>query len=138
MGFGAFVAEPLRLDERGDQADPLGTARLVETGEGDLDVLLDGTPQYRLDLRPRALGDFEATCWFQQTHPQSHFATSLVCSLPTPGGRVTLSDRLLVVTADGERTERTLASDAEVLAGYRDLFGITLERLPTLTPPVVR
>ena len=84
-GSGASSAEPLRLDERGDQADPLGTVRLVETGDGDLDVLLDGTPQYRLDLRPRELGDFAATCWFQQTHPTSHFATSLVCSLPTPG-----------------------------------------------------
>ena len=138
VGFGAFVAEPLRLDVRGDQADPLGTARLVETGEGDLDVLLDGNPQYRLDLRPRELDEFAATCWFQQTHPTSHFATSLVCSLPTPDGRVTLSDRLLVTTVDGERTERTLGSDAEVLAGYRDLFGITLDRVPALAPPVVR
>ena len=138
VGFGRFVAEPFRLDERGDQADPLGTVRLVETGEGDLDVLLDGTSQYRLDLRPRELGDFAATCWFQQTHPESHFATSLVCSLPTPGGRVTLSDRLLVTTKGGERTERTLGSDAEVLAGYRNLFGITLDRVPTLAPPVVR
>ena len=33
VGFEAFVAEPLRLDERGEQADPLGTVRLVETGE---------------------------------------------------------------------------------------------------------
>jgi N-hydroxyarylamine O-acetyltransferase len=138
VGFGRFVAEPLLLDERGDQVDPLGTVRLVETGEGDLDVLLDGTPQYRLDLRPRELGDFAATCWFQQTHPRSHFATSLVCSLPTPGGRVTLSDRLLVTTEDGERTERTLGSDAEVLSGYRDLFGITLQRVPVLSAPAVR
>jgi N-hydroxyarylamine O-acetyltransferase len=61
-----------------------------------------------------------------------------VCSLPTPRGRVTLSDRLLVVTEDGERTERTLASDEEVLERYRELFGITLERPPTLASPVVR
>ena len=85
--------------ERDDQTDPLGTVRLVETGDGDLDVLLDGTPQYRLDLRPRELDEFEATCWFQQTHPTSHFASSLVCSLPTDDGRVTLSERLLVTTA---------------------------------------
>ena len=138
VGFGRFVAEPFRLDERGDQADPLGTVRLVETTDGDLDVLLDGTPQYRLDLRPRELGDFTATCWFQQTHPDSHFATSLVCSLPTPDGRLTLSGRQLVTTAGGERTERTLASDEEALACYRDLFGIVLDRTPTLTSPAVR
>jgi len=135
VGFGRFVAEPLRLDERDDQTDPLGTVRLVETGDGDLDVLLDGTPQYRLDLRPRELDEFEATCWFQQTHPTSHFASSLVCSLPTDDGRVTLSERLLVTTAGGERTEVMLASDAEVLACYRERFGITLDRVPTLTAP---
>ncbi len=138
VGFGRFVAEPFRFDERGDQTDPLGTVRLVETTEGDLDVLLDGTPQYRLDLRPRELDDLAATSWFQQTHPDSQFATSLVCSLPTPDGRVTLSERLLVTTAGGERTERTLASDEEALACHRDLFGILLDRAPTVRAPAVR
>ena len=51
---------------------------------------------------------------------------------------MTLSDRQLITTEDGERTERTLGSDAEVLAGSRDLFGIALDRVPTLAPPVVR
>jgi N-hydroxyarylamine O-acetyltransferase len=135
VGFGRFVARPFRLDERGDQADPLGTVRLVDAPDGDLDVLLDGVPQYRLDPRPRQLGDFVATCWWQQTHPTSHFLQSLTCSLPTPRGRVTLSERLLITTEDGVRTERVLPDDEAVLACYRDVFGIDLDRVPSLSAP---
>jgi len=47
--------------------------------------------------------------------------------------RVTISDRLLITTVAGQRTETTLGSDAEVLAAYREHFGFTLDRLPT--PP---
>ncbi|MEV7006195.1 arylamine N-acetyltransferase [Streptosporangium sp. NPDC051022] len=130
VGFGKFTHYPLRFDLRTEQSDPGGSFRLAETEEGDLDVLQDGVPQYRLERRPRALADYEATCWWQQTSPRSHFARSLVCSLLTEGGRVTLSDRLLVRTTGDERREHLLATDTEVLAAYRDHFGIELTRLP--------
>jgi N-hydroxyarylamine O-acetyltransferase len=132
VGFGAFSHHPLRLDARCDQPDPAGTFRVEDAEHGDLVVLLDGRPQYRLERRPRALRDFEPTCWWQQTAPSSHFATSLVCSLPTVTGRVTLSARTLVETAGGERRERVLASDAEVLEAYRTRFGIVLHRVPAV------
>ncbi len=133
VGFGRFVAWPFRLDERGEQADPLGTVRLVDAPDGDVDVHLDGSPQYRLDLRPRELADFTATCWWQQTHPSSHFTQSLTCSLPTEEGRVTLSGRMLITTVHGVRTEQDLVTDAAVLDCYRDLFGIGLDRVPVLS-----
>lgn len=105
--------------------------RITESPEGDLDVHLRGEPQLRIEQRPRVLADFAPTCWFQQTSPASHFTQSLICSLPTVDGRVTLSDRLLITTAGGERTERELGTDTEVLAAYRDIFGIELDHLPT-------
>ena len=49
--------------------------------------------RYRLEQRPRVLADFEPTCWWHQTSPASHFTQSLVCSLLTERGRVTLNDR---------------------------------------------
>ena len=48
----------------------------------------------------------------------------------TPGGRVSVSGRLLIQTEHGTRTERRLDSDDELLAAYRDHFGIELSRLP--------
>ena len=44
-------------------------------------------------------------------------------------------DRRLIRTRDGARTERLLRDDAEVLAAYRDLFGIALDRVPPQPDP---
>jgi N-hydroxyarylamine O-acetyltransferase len=135
VGFGRHSSYPLRLDTGAEQADPGGTFRIAEAADGDLDVLRDGQPQYRVEQRPRSLGDFEPTCWWQQTSPSSHFTRSLVCSLLTEHGRVTLSDRTLIHTAGDRRDERTLRDDAEVLDAYRTHFGIVLDRLPTAPTP---
>src|SRR4051794_409709 len=134
VGFGRFVVAPFRLDLRDDQHDLAGVVRVAETHEGDLDVRLGDRPQLRVEQRARALGDFAPTCWYQQTSPDSHFTQSLTCSRPTGDhGRVTISDRLLITTVAGKRTETTLGSDEDVLGAYREHFGFTLDRLPT--PP---
>jgi N-hydroxyarylamine O-acetyltransferase len=106
--------------------------RIEPAADGDVDVLVGGAPQYRLEARARVLADFEPTCWWHQTSPKSHFTQSLVCSLPVGAERVTLSGRTLIETVGGERVERVLADDAEVRAAYADLFGIVLDRLPTI------
>ncbi|MEW2299362.1 arylamine N-acetyltransferase [Streptomyces sp. NPDC006655] len=105
---------------------------------GDLDVLRDGRPEYRLEVRPRVLGDFTAGAWWHSTSPASHFTQSLVCSRVTEdGGRVTLSGRKLTVTAgDGTREVRELGRDEEVLGVYREQFGIALDRVPTVRNPL--
>ncbi|MGX1671008.1 arylamine N-acetyltransferase [Streptomyces sp. NPDC055400] len=61
---------------------------------------------------------------------QRTFTRSLVCSLVTDEGRLTLSGRTLKTTAGGERRSTELASDREVLDTYRDSFGIELDRVP--------
>ncbi|MEN3356604.1 MAG: N-hydroxyarylamine O-acetyltransferase [Mycobacteriales bacterium] len=139
VGFGRFSRHPLRLDARGGQADPVGrfevrpAAADADLGDwGDLEVCQDGVTQYRLELRPRRLGDFEAGCWWHQTSPTSHFTTSLTCSLPTAEGQLTLAGRRLIETAGEARTERDLGTDAEVLAAYRDRFGIELAEVPAV------
>lgn len=132
VGFGVSFLEPLRFEESVDQHDPLGTFRLEPAPHGDVDLHHDGAWRYRLELRPRALDEFAATCWYQQTSPASDFTSGPACSLQLPGGgRVTLAGRRLIRTAaDGQRDERVLAADGEVLAAYREHFGIRLERLP--------
>ncbi|WP_328956581.1 arylamine N-acetyltransferase family protein [Kitasatospora purpeofusca] len=156
VGFGRFARRPLRLDERGRQQDPAGVFTVTpstvtpSTGAtdtdtahatgttGDLDIALDGAPQYRLDPRPYRLADFTPTCWWQTTSPASHFTRATTCSRPTPdGGRITLTStratggtRLLRTAPDGTRTEELLAADA-ALTAYRTHFGLALDRLPT-------
>jgi N-hydroxyarylamine O-acetyltransferase len=134
VGFGRHSHYPLAYGSRTDQRDPGGVFRIEETADGDLDVLRDGRPQYRLEQRPRELRDFEATCWWQRTSPASHFRQSLVCSRLAGDGRVTLSGRTLVVTdGEGGRDVRELGDD-EVVPAYRGLFGIVLDREPVLAP----
>ncbi|MFE0376004.1 arylamine N-acetyltransferase [Streptomyces inhibens] len=130
VGFGRNSHFPLRLDSRAEQSDPGGVFQIVETAEGDLDVLRGGVPQYRLEQRPRAFAEFEVGCWWNRTSPTSHFTQSLVCSRLTETGRITLSGRTLVITgADGAREERQVG-EGEVLAAYQEHFGIALEREP--------
>ncbi|WP_405613692.1 arylamine N-acetyltransferase [Streptomyces sp. NBC_00076] len=100
----------------------------------DLDVVVDGRAQYRLETRPRVLGDFVAGAWWHSTSPASHFTQSLVCSRVTQdGGRITLSGRTAKVTGPGGvREERELGTDEEVLGMYRERFGIELDSVPTV------
>jgi N-hydroxyarylamine O-acetyltransferase len=95
-----------------------------------VDVLKDGQPQYRLELRERSLADFAPTCWWQQTSPASHFTRATICSRLTDDGRISVSDRTLIRTGGGGRTEQRLDRDDDLLAAYRDHFGIVLDRVP--------
>ncbi|MFE0509497.1 arylamine N-acetyltransferase [Streptomyces sp. NPDC058964] len=148
VGFGAHSHYPLAFGERGEQEDPGGTFRIAGAGPdaagavgaggpdgvADLDVVRNGKSQYRLETRPRVLGDFAAGAWWHSTSPASHFTRSLVCSRVTEdGGRITLGGRALTVTgADGTKQVRELGTDEEVLAVYRDRFGIELGTVPTV------
>ena len=136
VGFGRFAHRPLRFDERGDQVDPGGVFRIAEADHGDLDVSLDGEPEYRLDVRPRELADFEAASWWHRTSPRSHFTQELICSILTDDGRITLSNRQLIRTTAEGREEQALVTDDEVLDAYHRWFGITLDEVPTVREPV--
>jgi N-hydroxyarylamine O-acetyltransferase len=129
VGFGRHSIYPLRLDRRDDQPDPGGTFRVVEV-DGDLDVVRDGRPQYRLEPRPRSWADFAPTNWWQQSWPGSHFRSGPVASRQTPAGQVTVAGRTLIRTDGTGRTETALDTDAEVLAAYREHLGIELDRVP--------
>ncbi|MFI6860696.1 arylamine N-acetyltransferase [Streptomyces sp. NPDC050421] len=136
-GFGDHAQHPLVLDDRTDQRDPRGTFRIEQApaeggGDyGDLDVLRDGAPQFRLDPRPRALADFRGGAWYHRTSPDSGFTRSPVCSRFTTSGRITLKGHRLITTVGAERHETRLEGDDEVLAAYREHFGVRLDRLPS-------
>jgi len=134
VGFGRHSDYPLLLDSRTAQADPAGRFLLADAPHGDLDVLRDGQPQYRMELRERSLADFVPTCWWQQTSPLSHFTADTICSRLTEDGRVSISGRTLIQTSGPTRTEQQLADDDALLAAYRDHFGITLGQVPAHAP----
>jgi N-hydroxyarylamine O-acetyltransferase len=130
VGFGSHSDFPLLLDSRSEQQDPAGRFQLTDAEHGDIDVLRNGEPQYRIELRERSLADFVPTCWWQQTSPLSHFTANTICSRLTDDGRISISGRTLIRTSGTARTEQQLASDDDLLAAYRDEFGIVLSRVP--------
>jgi N-hydroxyarylamine O-acetyltransferase len=130
VGFGSHTTYPLRYESRQEQHDPGGQFVLTDTTDGDVEVLRDGQPQYRLETRGRALADFTPTCWWQQTSPESHFTKNSICSRLTADGRITLSGRTLITTSGGRRTEQQLETDDAVRSAYHDHFGITLDQVP--------
>jgi N-hydroxyarylamine O-acetyltransferase len=130
VGFGSHSTYPLLADARAGQGDPGGQFLLADQPDGDIDVIKDGQPQYRIEPRERALEDFAPTCWWQQTSPRSHFTRSVICSRLTGDGRISISGRRLIRAAGGQRAEENLPDDPAVLAAYRDHFGIDLNRVP--------
>lgn len=126
VGFGEHSRFPLRLEECGEQPDPNGRFRLVTTDLGDLDVMRDDVPQYRMETHPRALADFTAMSWYQTHSPASHFTRSTICSRQTPQGRLSISGRKLIVTEDGVRTETPLPDVAALADAYERYFAFRL------------
>jgi N-hydroxyarylamine O-acetyltransferase len=131
VGFGDCFREPLRLDEPGEQIQPMGAYRLTHEAEAwtlwERAEAMSWQPQYQFTLQPRQLADFAEMCHYQQTAPESHFTQKRICSLPTPEGRVSLSDLRLIITRNGQREERELANQAEVKLALWEWFGVRLD-----------
>ena len=130
VGFGDSFPEPLRLQIGLEQSQERRKFRIVE-GNGSLHMEMeergrDWKRQYSFSLTPRQLGDFAAMCNYHQTSPESPFTRGDVCSMATPGGRVTVADRKLIVTQAGERTETTLDTEEQWKDALRTHFGVRL------------
>ena len=130
VGFGECFLEPLLLKPGTEQKQDQGTFRIKEEGSS-LSVerqQLDGSwkTEYLFTLMPRQLDDFADMCHFHQTSPESHFTQKRLCTLATSNGRVTLSDMKLIITENGNRQERMLASDDEWREVLRKHFGLVL------------
>lgn len=130
VGFGDSFVEPLRFEIDTNQLDPAGVFRISSepaSGMFELQRLDKDTwrDQYRFTAAPRELVEYEEMCRYHQTSPKSSFTQKKVCSLATETGRMTLSDRRLIVTSEGHRDEREL-SEPEYQACLREQFGVVL------------
>ena len=127
VGFGESFRQPLRLQAGLTQQQSGGSYRLEREGGFWIYQELDDAwkPAYRFLVQPHALRDFASMCHYHQTSPQSSFTQQRVCTLPTPSGRITLSDQRLITTSNGERTERVL-TDQDYRAVLGSAFGIVI------------
>ncbi|MDT0447153.1 arylamine N-acetyltransferase family protein [Streptomyces johnsoniae] len=134
IGFGKGSRHPLLLEAGRRQADPQGEFTLRPMDDGAIDIFRNGKPQYCFYDDPVELVDFRQTLWWYRTNPRSPFLTNLFCSLPLPGGWVSLRDDMLTLTTGREKRTEKLPDDAAVLAAYDKWFGIKLDERPTPSP----
>ena len=130
VGFGDSFLEPLRMEAETVQVDPAGKFRLTMAGERwQLErAEPDGgwKRQYSFGFQSRRLTDFAGMCRYHQTSPDSSFTQKRICTRATADGRITLSDMKLIITRNGKRDERVLASEHERTAVLQEHFGINL------------
>lgn len=131
VGFGDSFDEPLSFEEPGEQVQGLRAYRLEQTPDGYVvwQKGYDGAweRQYFFDLPPRTFpADYEAGCLYHQTSPRSSFTRGSIVSKATPDGRISLEDRRLIVTKNGQRSERPVENKEEYLALLKQYFDIAL------------
>jgi len=119
---------PLRLEDREAQEGGCGRRYRLDTAEGGLLLSREGEQgwerQYLFALRPWPLSAFEGGCRYHQTSPKSSFTQKTVISRATETGRMTLSERRLIVTSRGKRSETELPDDAAAAKALSEHFGI--------------
>ena len=131
VGFGDSFREPLLLDERGEQVQGTDLYQLVEDAEHLILHRRENDswkPRYRFTLEPHQYAEFSDMCLYHQTSPESIFTQRRACSQATPEGRITVTDRRLIVTGGGGKQEREFANHEEWKAALREHFGIDLNQ----------
>jgi N-hydroxyarylamine O-acetyltransferase len=131
VGYGDFSLVPLAVQPGEIQSDGRSYYQVIESvivdGKSYLGVAKWNTTKqdfkidYIFTLTPRVLADFHAMNEFHQTSPESHFRRSLICTLPTAEGRISLINNKLIRTENGKRQVRIVQGEDqrdEVLEKY--------------------
>jgi N-hydroxyarylamine O-acetyltransferase len=131
VGFGDSFTEPKQLDYTHPQLDNKELYRIARRKRVRVlsrwDEIGVWTPQYSFTLRPRKLADFNARNRYQQTSSKSHFTQGRLISKLTPRGRVTLSDKKLIVTNDEQRREYKIKDSKQFTGLLRRYFHLSLD-----------
>jgi N-hydroxyarylamine O-acetyltransferase len=129
VGFGDSFSLPLSLASREVQPGGDGREYRLDDVDGGIQLARGFERQYVFTLEPWPLDAFGEGCRYHSSSPRSHFTQKTIVSRATESGRVTLSERRLIVTAGGVRTETELPDEAAVARALDEQFAITLDTL---------
>jgi N-hydroxyarylamine O-acetyltransferase len=136
VGFGDSFNEPLNFEEPGEQVQGLRAYQLEQIPGGytvwQKSYAGAWERQYFFDLTPRKFPiDYEAGCFYHQTSPRSSFTRGSIISRAMPDGRVSLEEGRLIVTRNGQRSERPVESKEEYQSLLKEYFDVTLSKEQT-------
>ena len=131
VGFGDSFVLPLKIEFDTEQVQSLRVFQLEKTDNGinlwrrDFDGVW--RPQYFFSLLARNFpSDYQPSCNYHQTSPNSSFTRGRIISLATRTGRVTLDSQNLTITTDGQREKQRVINDEEYRKLLKSNFGVML------------
>jgi N-hydroxyarylamine O-acetyltransferase len=84
------------------------------------------TRQYYFDLTEHSFpSEYEATCLYHQTSPQSIFTQKSIISRLTEDGRISLDSNQLIVTKNGRREVKSITNEERTIL-LEEHFGVVL------------
>jgi len=131
VGWGDTFTQPLDIDNLEWQEQDLRAYRLEPFRDG-YQLWQRGygekiERQYYFDLIPHQFpAEYEATCHYHQTSPQSIFTRNRIISRLTEDGRISLDNDRLIITAHGQRQEDPLQNEEEFHELLKKHFDIVL------------
>jgi N-hydroxyarylamine O-acetyltransferase len=128
VGWGDTFTRPLDIDNPQWQADGLRAYQLQPFRNGyqlwQRGYHGETERQYYFDLVPHQFpAEYEATCLYHQTSPQSIFTHKRIISRLTENGRVSLDEKHLILTTNGQREERPFENEEEYHTLLKEHFG---------------
>jgi len=121
VGYGDFSLVPLALTPGEIQSDGRNYYQIIDPvvvdGRSYLGVAKwsatkqDFKIDYIFTTTPRVLDDFKTMNEFHQTSPESHFRRSLIVTLPTREGRISMINNKLIRTENGKRQVKIIQGE---------------------------
>ena len=140
VGYGDFALTPLAIMPGQIQSDGRNYFQMIDP------VMVDGTPylgvarwsnsrkdfkiDYLFTMEQQELSAFEGMNEYHQTSPESHFRRSMICTLPTREGRISLINNKLVKTENGKRQVRIIHGQEERDEVLEKYFHMDMVYLP--------
>lgn len=136
VGFGTAFHYPKELIINEPQLD-FTTYWLLE--EEDKSIILKKSndnnifiPVYRFQLIERQPIEFIQMCDYHQSSPESSFTQKKVITRPTEKGKITLTDKELIIGALGVESTTPILNEDEFLVKLREHFHIGIRQLDNL------
>lgn len=121
VGYGDFSLVPLAIIPGRIQTDGRNLYQIIDRIQVDGEAYLgiarwnaskqDFKTDYIFSLTPRVAADFAGMNNFHQTSQESHFARSVICTMPTAEGRITMINNKLVRKENGKRYVRIIQNE---------------------------
>lgn len=134
VGFGEGLISPLKIVINNPIMDYIKYWK-IETDPDEHLILKESSDSVHYEskllftLEERQLIQFMEMCDFHQSSPSSPFTQKKLITRLTDSGRVTLTDRVLKITAMGETTETDILHEDDFLSKLKHHFDISYQQL---------